>query len=141
MIEKLTIALAGLLILGYGLMCGYAIVQVLRTSSPPPPPTSEGLLNVLTSVASLVGGIVAVAFGITSQSVELLAHGSPQEKLMGIYALVYVLAGVCATVTWVTKSAVTSTVVKNLATTFLGLALPIVTAFFARQSLVTALTR
>ena len=46
-----------------------------------------------------------------------------------VYAMVYFIWGIAAVVTWIFFTAVTPDLVKNLATTFLGLALPIVTAF------------
>lgn len=51
--------------------------------------------------------------------------------LASIYTLVYILCGVGAVFIWATRAAQTPDLVKNLATTFLGLALPIVIAWFS----------
>jgi Ca2+/Na+ antiporter len=47
-----------------------------------------------------------------------------------IYALAYVIIGAAAIVTWIAMPDETSALVKNLATTFLGLLVPIVAGYF-----------
>jgi hypothetical protein len=59
---------------------------------------------------------------------------SMQTILGAVYSLVYVLVGIAALATWVIHPNEISDLVKNLGTTFLGLALPIVTAFFRSSS-------
>jgi len=59
------------------------------------------------------------------------AHRDSATVLGGAYAIVYVLFGIAAIVTWVAGPATpTPPLIKNLATTFLGMALPIIAAFF-----------
>jgi hypothetical protein len=58
-----------------------------------------------------------------------VALGVRFDKFIAIaYAGVYVLAGIAAVVTWITHGTETSSLVKNLAVTFLGLAIPQVSA-------------
>jgi hypothetical protein len=76
----------------------------------------------------LVGGIVAVAFGQPAPAAFGLAE--PRSLLLSIYAFVYVLVGLAAIVTWVAlQPQCTPLIVRNLATTFLGLLLPVVANF------------
>lgn len=67
---------------------------------------------------------------------RLVTHDVPSDRWRsiagGVYAIVYFIWGIAAVVTWVFFTAVTPDLVKNLAATFLGLALPVVTAFMRR---------
>lgn len=86
-----------------------------------------------------MGGIVATAFGVSapSQKVATLSNvstagASERQWIEGAYVLVYFLVGVAAVVTWVVNSDVASVVVKNLASTFVGMAIPVVAGYFSK---------
>jgi hypothetical protein len=122
---------------------------------PPIPPWILALNNPLNALASLVGGIVAVAFAVK----PVAASGTPRSSrhrlrtnfvslgalvtpigsdelkaIMGtIYAVAYVLLGFAAIGTWAyLGTGGTSPDVKGLATNFAGMIAPIVLAFFSR---------
>jgi hypothetical protein len=135
-----------LTIVGFAVLFATAVTQVWQAAPGKPPQYSEPYLYVATGLAALVGGIFAVAFGI-----KQVQAGQPPQSMVGhnfstlgsipnvpptattilggIYALAYVALGVAALTTWVLHPNEVSDLVKNLGTTFLGLALPIVGAF------------
>lgn len=145
-VRVLTVVLALGGIVAFTWMFGMGIYKVwVRNSAP----DSEGFVDVATAVAALVGGIVAVGFnqpstkpvkgrlrrlrsgfrGLGAFAVQV--NWDWEAWLGGLYAIIYVLLGIAAVVTWVAGPAnPTPPLIKNLATTFLGLALPIITAFF-----------
>jgi hypothetical protein len=92
---------------------------------------------VATSLASLVGAIVAVMFGrpapgVSSKNIDWAS------LLAVIYAYVYVLMGVAALVTWV-KNPQAPVLVKTLALAFFGLLIPVVTSFLKPGALTNLL--
>jgi hypothetical protein len=134
-------------ILAFAGMFGRGIYKVWTKSTKP---DSDAFVYVATALAALVGGIVAVGFGqkpppsgvnfaAQTSLVALGALVSPltalnwAEILGAAYATVYVLFGLAAIVTWTMgpNSVPTPPLVKNLATTFLGMAIPIISAFFS----------
>jgi len=136
---------------GFAFMFGDAISDVWAATDGQPPRQTESYLYVATTVAALVGGIVAVGFGVpgpangdgggrnallatnvTGVGSLVLAGLGPAAVIGSLYAIVYILWGLAALVTWMMMPDQTSDLVKNLATTFLGLALPIVSGFFRR---------
>lgn len=130
MLDALKVVMALAAILGFVVLLGLGIVRTWRAKLPPPPSFSDGYLYVSTALAALVGGIVAVEFH------QQPLHGSfvawiAANLLIAIYALSYVVLGLAAVVTWVSRSDLTPPLVKNLATTFLGLAVLIVSTFVA----------
>ena len=129
MLFALTVVLAVAAILGFAALFGFGLIQTWQKRTPPPPEYSDAYLYVSTAIAALVGGIVAVAFGVEPPKPTLWVTDWNQG-LIGLYALIYIILGVGAAATWVAKSDVTPPLVKNLATTFLGLAIPIVSTFF-----------
>jgi hypothetical protein len=145
-VRGLTILLALGGIVAFAWMFGWGIYKVWFRNSAA---DSEGFVDVATAVAALVGGIVAVGFSQPSMKpatgrLRRLRSGFRglgafaaqvnwdwEAVLGGLYAIIYVLLGILAVVTWVAGPAdPTPPLIKNLATTFLGLALPIITAFF-----------
>ncbi|MGB3774404.1 MAG: hypothetical protein WA951_04035 [Leeuwenhoekiella sp.] len=108
----------------------------------------------LTSLlTALVGGIVAAAFGITqsknpslpSKDQKLNALGaltrSPppgndknRTKYGFAYALAYILIGISAVIIWVILDSEASQGVATMATSFLGMMVPIVASFFSGNS-------
>jgi hypothetical protein len=146
MTQWIRVGLVFLAIAAFAVLFTMAIVQVWQATPGKPPQYSDPYLYVATGLAALVGGIFAVAFGVKKTSggpsttnfttLGSLPSGpvSAAAILGGIYALVYVAVGVAALATWVLKPDEVSDLVKNLGTTFLGLALPIVAAFFQPPS-------
>jgi len=101
-------------------------------------------------LTALVGGIVAAAFGI-SQSVDqrlpskenklqalgALTHSAPmgneknRSKYGFFYALAYILIGVTAVVLWIILEGDATQGIANMATSFLGMMVPIMASFFS----------
>jgi hypothetical protein len=129
--------------------------EIWHCWKPPEPGWIQPLHSLLNSLATLVGGIVAVSFAIKPPSkpgaprglhalwqVNLTSLGqfaAPvgterlQVLLGAIYAIVYVILGFAAIGTWAYRgSAITSPDVKGLASTFAGMIPPIVMAFFSQ---------
>lgn len=126
-LESLTVGMAFLLICFFASLFGWTVFQTWRAAPGNPPKYSDAFVYVTTALASLVGGIVAVAFGqpqALARSLDWLAI------LTIIYAAIYVVFGILALTTWIFRTRETSALLKTLATTFLGLAVPVVTAFF-----------
>jgi hypothetical protein len=135
------IAIAG--ILAFLGMFGWGIYKVWTKN---PNQDSPGFVDVATALAALVGGIVAVGFnqppttpatGLFSSNVGALgsfltlrSNLNWQVALGATYAIIYVLLGIVAVVTWVAGPAnPTPPLIKNLATTFVGLAVPIISSY------------
>ena len=149
-VQWIRVGLVFLAIVGFALLFGAAIVAVWGAGSGKPPQYSEPYLYVATGLAALVGGIFAVAFGLKKQmgatsrsgfsgnfsSLGAVPNVPPEvaSVLGGVYAVVYVAVGIAAVATWVIHPNEISDLVKNLGTTFLGLALPIIAAFFQPAS-------
>jgi hypothetical protein len=144
-VVRILVALLALAaIVAFLLMFGIGILNVLRARPGEPPAHNEAFVYVATAVASLVGGIVAVGFGIkppggngsrlkasvSSLGTLALPKIEWKEVIGSIYAIVYIILGIAAVTVWVIKPNETSALVKNLATTFLGLAIPIAAGFF-----------
>jgi hypothetical protein len=81
---------------------------------------------VATSLASLVGAVVAVMFGRPAPGASKTLDWA--SILSVVYAYVYVLMGVAALITWVVHP-LAPVLVKTLALVFLGLLIPVVTSF------------
>lgn len=115
--------------------------SVLATDARPTYP--ESLLHVTTGISALVGGVVAAAFGATPapsqgalQPPTIFGPSStPALARVGrlvasAYAVVYVVVGVAAVGVVAVRGTLVADHVSALASTFLGLALVIVGAFF-----------
>jgi hypothetical protein len=142
-IQVLKAAIALVAIVAFAWMFGYGMYKVWNKIASP---DNEPYLYVATSLATLVGGIVAVGFGqpppkpsgsLPKDSFAGLGKLALGQKdlnwaaiLGGIYAVVYVVFGIAAIATWVIEPNSITPLIKNQATTFLGMALPIVAAFF-----------
>jgi hypothetical protein len=149
----LTAAVVLVVLLLFAVLFGLAIVSVWQSSSKPG--YNEGFLYAATALATLVGGVMAVAFNVRPPAPSPPLTSSPPPPpgplpiihaaidrlppalpaiLATLYVVVYMVLGLAAVITWVVRPGQTSDVVKNLATTFLGLALPIVSSFFRIQT-------
>ncbi len=147
-VQFLRTLIALVAIVSFAWMFGGGIYRVWHHASSN---DSDSYVYVATALATLVGGIVAVGFGQPppnktnslaarnfaglgkfATSVSRLDWGA---ILGGTYAVVYVLLGCAAIATWVSGHAdPTPPLIKNLATTFLGMAIPIISAFFQPQT-------
>ena len=146
MIEWLSAVMAAAAIVAFAVIFTLGVIQVWSAPSGMPPRYEEPFLGFATAIGAFVGGIVAVAFGVKPapqpnqtilvQNLSSLG-GVPNVRdeirpvLGAIYAIVYVALGLAAVVTLLAHPHELSDLIKNLATTFLGLALPIAGAFFS----------
>lgn len=143
-IQLLSAALAFIAIVAFAIMFGAGITQVWTASAGSPARYDQVFLYVATGIGTFVGGVVAVAFGVKPQpsnqpmvirklttlgSVPFVSS-SLRPFLGGLYAVVYFAFGVVALATVLIHPGESSDLVKNLAFTFFGLALPIAAAFF-----------
>jgi len=121
----------------------WAIVQTWASAPGMTPKTSDSFSYVSTALAALVGGIVAVGFGLKqpptnppsagrlARSLDGLSRLGVSQVLLILYVLLYFACGFGALVTWVLRTPETPELVKNLAVTFLGMLIAIVGAFFS----------
>lgn len=123
------------------------------------PKTNPALMYLASALTGLVGGIVAAAFGVKTDSdgndanalntsgstatssgklkiqrVGEFAMGANEEKLKeklgNLYAWSYILVGVASIVIWAILSTDATQSITTNATTFIGMMLAIVSAFF-----------
>ncbi|WP_031428370.1 hypothetical protein [Flavimarina sp. Hel_I_48] len=111
---------------------------------------NNAVVYITSLLTALVGGIVAAAFGINpsgnmkvpTKTNKLHALGaltrSPppgrdknRTKYGFFYALAYILIGVTAVVIWIILESEATQGVANMATSFLGMMVPIVASFFS----------
>ena len=145
-IEWLSAAIAASAIVAFAVIFTLGVIQVWSAPSGTPPRYDEPFLGFATAIGAFVGGVVAVAFGVKppplpNQTIlarnlsSLGAVPSVRDELRpalgAVYAIVYVALGLAAIATLLVHPHELSDLVKNLATTFLGLALPIAGAFFS----------
>jgi hypothetical protein len=130
--------LATLSAIAFGVLAAWAIVDVWQAKVEPQP--TEAFTYIETGLAGLVGGIVAAAFGVSVPTEKVAglsnlstAGASERQWIGGAYVMIYLLVGLAAAATWLVNSDVTSTVVKNLGSTFVGMVIPIVAGYFAKN--------
>jgi hypothetical protein len=151
----LTAFLALAAIAGFAAIFSVGFYQTVTAPKGKPPTANSSLVYVSTGIAALVGGIVAVAFGqkpspgpgpgawgpsrpgVAAASLGSFVTGLRVPNfdwgaiIGAIYALTYVLFGLTAIVIWIIKPNETADTVKSLASTFFGLGIPIVRAYFS----------
>lgn len=157
-VRALVAFLALLAIVAFALVFYVGLKDVVNAPNNAPPTPSDPLVYFATALASLVGGIIAVGFGVplpsdgglvkppqpTPSRVEMsltgltsitwpVAKPAPRQVIGAAYAIIYVATGAAACVVWALNPSETSSLVKNLAMTFVGLVIPIV-AGFARDN-------
>jgi hypothetical protein len=118
--QYLTLALVAIALITFAVMFGD---QIYKAWLPAPCRVADKdtYVYVATAIATLVGGIVAVAFG--QKPPQFWVTSSPRGIMVAIYSVTYFLFGVVAVISWISAPC-TSVILKNLATTFFGLALP-----------------
>jgi len=154
----LTVLISLLVIGGFAAVFAKGILDTWQAKGTVPP-FSETYLYVATALAGLVGGLVAAGFGQklpeTPPGRDLAREAQPsrvarrlanlgaivlpgqtqdwQRLMASLYAVVYILWGVLAIITWVAKSPVCPDLVKNLASISFGLFLAIARGFLSEQ--------
>ena len=139
-------------IVGFAILFGSGVQSVWSAAKGQPPTYNDAYLYVATTLGALVGGIVAVGFGVSTDTgggggggggslLEANLTGLGRIALPAVdagalvgalYAIVYLLMGAVAVVAWVSHPNETSSLIKNEATTFLGLLVPVVAGYFRR---------
>ena len=155
--EVLAAVVVSIVLALYAAAFGYSIAQVWLAQGAHAPVYNEALLYIATALATLVGGIIVVLLNVPQTGPTPPApaapetpapHGrDPQPRMkapravmrmlsnlpayLGIaYVVVYLCVGTVAVLTWLVLPGVTSDLVKNVATTFIGLAILIVRGYF-----------
>jgi Na+-transporting methylmalonyl-CoA/oxaloacetate decarboxylase gamma subunit len=138
--KTVSIVLVVLTGLAFAVFFAWAIIQAWASAPGTSPKLNDAFSYVSTAIAALVGGIVAVAFGLKqppSSSKERLKNSlnglrdlGVSQVLLVIYVVIYLVCGVVAIVTWVIRPPETPELVKNLAVTFVGMLIAITGAYF-----------
>ena len=146
--KSLRIFLVAVAILGYAALVAYSCIASVTAVKEPS--ISEPLIYVANALCGLVGGIVAVAFGvelprqfyegksrynrkmnalgsyIVNWKLSVKENNTDLKELFGIiYAWVYFIVGIAAIVIWVADDA-PHVIVKNISTITLGLLIVVV---------------
>jgi tryptophan-rich sensory protein len=132
-------------LVAFAVMFGSDIVRVWSAPAGRPPADNQAFLYIATAIAALVGGFVALSFGIKPKSSAAVVQGSllrrnvhslgkllmlsPGEVIGSAYLVIYLAIAVAACATWAYHPDETTPLVKNLALTFVGLIIPIVSAY------------
>lgn len=118
---------------------------------------NNAVVYITSLLTALVGGIVAAAFGISqsanqnlpSKRYKLHALGAltnepppgsteNRSKYGFFYALAYILIGTAAVVIWIILESEATQGIATMATSFLGMMVPIVASFFSGTQSITA---
>jgi hypothetical protein len=120
--------------LAYALLNGMHFWDVWRSDGPVPEPSAAWAYTT-SGLAGLIGGITALAFGISPTSkIEGLANAATAGKfdrtwVGALYVTVYFAVGAAAILLWITDDQPTE-VIKNVSTVTLGMVIPIVVGYF-----------
>ena len=126
--EWIRIFLVGVVLIAYVMVFVPEVVQAWRKQTTPP---NEARTYIWTTLGAVIGGVTAVYLGVTlpAKLTSFAPWGPPSiETMRGVYSLVYVASGLAALVTWYARTEFASTLLKNAATTFGGLAVAVVSA-------------
>lgn len=93
------------------------------------PDDNEARTYVWTAISVLVGSVTAFALGVEFPKAPLLSNLAGAEYWRNLYAVAYTVVGLTAVMTWFARTAWSSVLMKNLATTFLGIAVPVVSSW------------
>ncbi|WP_405925190.1 hypothetical protein [Streptomyces sp. NBC_00035] len=143
-------ALLALTALGGFVAVSFHAISASISAQGSAPKFNDAYLYVTTALSTLVGGVVALGFGQkppsnddnpplpVTEAVEGLSAVVTGKKPADVgawigaaYAILYVLLGIVAIILWMVKPDLVADPVKALASTFLGLALPIARGYFA----------
>ena len=117
--------ITGALLLGFLMIFAQEVHSIWGAKTPP---VNEARTYFWTAISVLIGTVTAFLLGVEFPKNAKLLGLSP-DFWRGAYAVIYTVAGLIALVTWYTKTEWTSLLVKNLATTFLGIAVPVVSGW------------
>ncbi len=140
----LTQIIVGATLLGFIIASVYVFFNACIVNNKPDI-DNNALVYVLSSLTGLVGGFVAASFGVEYNSSDkkenekarkLMKIGSyatsdsDKQELIGfIFALSYILIGLTSVVIWVVLNDKAISSISKMATTFLGMSIPIVANF------------
>lgn len=138
----LTVAMILLTIAAFGALWTYVLLVVWKSKSPNPPTFNDAVQYLAPILTALVGGIVAMVFGV---SIAAPPHGILETSkallsfkastwMFGLYIIGYLLFGAMSGVTWVARSTLTPPLVKNFAMTTIGLVVAVVSASFGLKT-------
>ena len=130
--KLLAVLVAGILLLMFSIVHVVAIVRTVRAPPDPPAHGAEDALNEsATMLSGLVVGVVTLVFGLPKAAnvlgVELLT------ALKYSYVIVYFIIGFASWAVWVFRSGNILLPVRNLALSFVGVALAIAALVFDEQ--------
>ncbi|WP_374474676.1 hypothetical protein [Zoogloea sp.] len=125
-------------VLGFAALWLYIIDRVWRNTAPTPPVFNEAVQYIAPSLTALIGGIVAMLFGVSLEKTSQHLFGATLTLLSferttwlyGAYIVIYLLLGVASAVTWICKADTIPALVKNFAMTTIGLIVAVVGASF-----------
>ena len=130
-----TYLLVGGMDVAFAVLFSLALYHVFSAASRKVVTESDAVTYLTTALAATAGGYLTFAFAnpaggsnIKSASNLGVAGGGVTPLLGALLVIAYVLGGIAAGVAWIVHPHETSVLVKNLAITFLGLALPLVLA-------------
>jgi hypothetical protein len=93
----------------------------------------DPVLYIATAVAGLVGAVTAAFLGVEAKSGFAGSSDWP-ERIRTSYVIVYVLFGAAASIAWVKKKGETPVSLRNLAVTFIGIAIAAVGTYLGVEA-------
>lgn len=124
-IDQVRTLVTGALLLAFA---GIFIQEALLIWKKQKPPENDTKTYIWTAISVLVGSVTAFAMGVEYREHPVLL-GITTVEWRAIYASLYTATGLVAVLTWAIRTEWTSTLMKNLATTFLGIAVPVVSTW------------
>ena len=140
-------------ILGYWICSFLLIKEAFDVKDKVNPVLNSALMNISSALTGLVGGIVAAAFGVKPDSGNGPQRASKKqikfrrvgefitfsndsknpdkkEKLGNLYSWIYIIVGLSCLVVWIMLDTNATQSITNTGTTFIGMVLAIIGAYF-----------
>ncbi|MEA2308817.1 MAG: hypothetical protein QOG86_1576 [Thermoleophilaceae bacterium] len=160
-VRAVSAVVALVLLLGWVVLVAIGVIYSWKSGDDPSWITGDGLKLFLPGLTALVGGVIAVAFGVkpppaggggaadrTAKNIGALANvlaakpltdpeppsDATQSAVAKAYVVAYLLAGFAAAVTWVVNGDDALEFVKTLASAWGGLVIAIAGAFLRTPS-------
>jgi hypothetical protein len=138
----LTLVMILLAIAGFTALWLYVFWVVWTTEKPDPPTFNDAIQYLAPILTALVGGIVAMVFGVSIahppqsffQVAAILLSFKPATWVFGVYIVDYLVLGALAAITWVARMSKTPPLVRNFAMTTVGLVVAVVSASFGLKT-------
>lgn len=121
--------ITGALLLGFIIIFGQEAILIWDEKLPP---ENEARTYFWTAISVVIGSVTAFLLGVEFPKKARLFLVSPPDFWRAAYAVIYTIAGTIAVVTWFSKTEWTSVLMKNMATTFLGIAVPVVSSWLMK---------